>query len=153
MAASSSVRKAMGARSGRGQISSKKIATHSESGTAIATARIDERTVPKMKGSAPKSPETGSHELFLKKLQPKAWMESLELLTSTKTISSTMAKMLRAQMSMRAPKAPSANLPGLRCCRKERMAEGCAGTTSAPGCEVDCASCGGTVISGSFTRP
>ena len=72
IAASSSVKNAIGPRSGIGQMSSTKIATASDSGTAIAVARTDVTSVPKINGNAPKLPFTGSQLLPEKNFQPQS---------------------------------------------------------------------------------
>ena len=43
---------------------------------AISSARIDEYSVPQMKGSAPNSPATGSHVLVRQKSKPNFWIDS-----------------------------------------------------------------------------
>src|ERR1700737_5124552 len=97
MAASNSVRKEIGARSGRGQSSVRKTATPSASGTARHKASRDVARVPKMKGSAPKSPETGSHAERVKNFQPNATRLGRECITRMPTMKRTIAKILKAQ--------------------------------------------------------
>ena len=58
---------ATGLRSQRGANSVRKMAHASASGTAIASARAEEYKVPKMRGSAPNCPETGSQALWIRK--------------------------------------------------------------------------------------
>src|ERR1700723_3317329 len=66
IAASNSVKNEIGPCNIFGQTSSRKIDTASASGTAITTASSDDSTVPYTNGSAPNSPETGSHILLAK---------------------------------------------------------------------------------------
>ena len=66
IAANNSVAKEIGLRRNGGHISVTNIATASARGTAMIKARIDEAIVPKRNGSAPNSPETGSHALPVK---------------------------------------------------------------------------------------
>ena len=83
-----------------------------------------------MNGSAPKSPETGSHVRVEKKCQPNALTDSYECETRTDTIRSTIAKMLSAQTTIRAAKAPSAIRPELFACKNMRTADGVTGATA-----------------------
>src|SRR5580692_3040028 len=104
------------------------MATPSASGTAMISAMSEVAIVPKMKGSAPKSPETGSHASRVKKLQPNCarlrWERRIRILRMKRTI----AKMLNAQSSMTAAKLVSAMRPLPRLFRKSRIGEGIAAT-------------------------
>src|SRR5205807_572542 len=60
-AARSSVRNTSGALIDAGDSSEMKTAIPSATGAAMISARMDEYSVPQMNGSAPNSPETGSH--------------------------------------------------------------------------------------------
>src|SRR5258705_1717808 len=124
MAASNSVRKEMGARNGRGQSSVRKTATPSANGTAMHKARSDVARVPKMKGSAPKSPETGSHAERVKNFQPNCTRLGRECKTRMPKMKRTMAKIVQAQTSMTAAKLLSAMRPLPRLRRKSRIGEG-----------------------------
>src|SRR4051794_22745263 len=86
-----------------------------------------------MKGSAPKSPETGSQAWRVKNLQPKADRLSCERAIRMKRIKRTMAKMLQAQTIIRVAKLASASLPLPRLLRKSRTGEvrGCVTCSSA----------------------
>src|SRR5258707_9619510 len=123
MAASNSVRKEIGARSGRGQSSVRKMATPSASGTAMQRASSEVARVPKMKGSAPKSPATGSHASRVKNFQPNAARLGRECRTRMPKMNTTMAKMLKAHRSVSAAKLLSARAPLPRLLRKSRMAD------------------------------
>src|ERR1700741_355733 len=124
MAASSSVRKPMGPRRKFGQISNRKMATASASGTDMATASKDDTIVPQMKGNAPNSPETGSQMLCVKNLNPKAWIDSCDFAIKTQTMRITMRKIDIAQTTIKAWKLPSMSLPELLFRKKVRIAEG-----------------------------
>ena len=83
-----------------------------------------------MNGSAPKSPETGSHVRVEKKCQPNALIDSCECETRTETIRITIAKMLSAQTTIRDANAPSAIRPELFACRNMRITDGVAGANA-----------------------
>src|SRR5438270_5479525 len=123
MAASNSVRKEIGARSGRGQSSVRKTATPSANGTAIHKASREVARVPKMKGSAPKSPETGSHAARVKNFQPNCTRLGRECTTRMTKIKRTIAKMVQAQRSITAAKLLSAMRPLPRLLRNSRMGD------------------------------
>ena len=72
IAAKSSMRKAHVLDTLRGASSDKKMATPMPSGTAIKSASVEETSVPKIKGRAPKSSATGSQICFVRNDHPKA---------------------------------------------------------------------------------
>src|SRR5947209_14455729 len=76
-----------------------------------------------MKGSAPKSPETGSQASRVKNFQPKAARLSCERAIRIKRIKRTMAKILQAQTIISVAKLTSASLPLPRLLRKSRIGE------------------------------
>src|SRR5271168_4554982 len=108
------------------------MATPSASGTAISRARNEVARVPKIKGSAPKSPETGSHAWRVKKLQPNWARLRCERTIRMLRMKRTIAKMLKAQTSITAAKLLSANLPLPRSLRKVRTADGAGLTAVGP---------------------
>src|SRR5579859_4368203 len=108
IAASSSVRKASGPRSARGHISVRKTASPTARGTAISRAMTEVTSVPKINGSAPKSPLTGSHFCWIKNENPNRAQVSLELDINSHAISRTMPKMLSAQSNINPLNARSA---------------------------------------------
>ncbi len=83
-----------------------------------------------MKGSAPKSPLTGSHAERAKKCHPNWCSVSRDRTTRMMRIKATIAKMEDAQKSIRPAKLRSAMLPLGRELRKARIAEGGAGVAS-----------------------
>ena len=76
---------AMGRRIEGGANSVRKIATPSESGTAITSAISEDSSVPKISGSAPNLPATGSHSLVVTNWSPKVEMARREPCQSSKT--------------------------------------------------------------------
>src|SRR5215469_15886046 len=123
MAASNSVRKEIGARSGRGQSSVRKTATPSANGTAMHKASRDVARVPKMKGSAPKSPETGSHADLVKNFKPNCTRLGRECSTRRTRMNRTIAKIVQAHRSITAAKVLSATRPLPRLLRNSRMGD------------------------------
>src|SRR5947209_6073478 len=109
MAASSSVAKEIGFLNGLGHISVTKTATATDRGTAITSARIDETRVPKINGSAPNSPETGSHKLVAKKWKPNFCHASAERCKSSDTVSATTTSIV-SPVSVIRPRKPESRL-------------------------------------------
>src|SRR5271167_2750095 len=68
-----------------GASSARKIAAPIPSGTAISRASAEVTSVPKMKGSAPNSPELGSQTRVAKKAKPNLWRARIEPCQSSKT--------------------------------------------------------------------
>src|ERR1700690_229741 len=100
MAASSSVANEIGFRSGLGHISVTNTATEIAKGTAMIRARIEETMVPKINGSAPKAPFTGSHALDMKKWNPNFCHARAERWINSDRVSPTTASTVRAAASI-----------------------------------------------------
>ncbi len=112
MAARSSIRKATGCRSQPGANSVRKIATPSESGTAMSRARNDETRVPTMSGSAPNCSATGSQVLLVAKPNPNRSIASREPSQSSSTRNPSSSGTARAASVSRSRKTRS---PTCRC--------------------------------------
>src|SRR5438876_10374293 len=107
IAASSSVAKEMGLRSGLGHISVTNTATATASGTAISRASMEETMVPKINGRAPNSPATGSQALVAKKWKPNFCQASAERCKSSDRVRPTTASTASAATSIRPLKIES----------------------------------------------
>src|SRR6266566_5409965 len=107
IAASSSVAKEMGLRSGLGHISVTNTATATASGTAISRASMEETMVPKINGRAPNSPATGSQALVLKKWNPNFCQARAERCKSSDRVRPTTASTASAATSIRPLKIES----------------------------------------------
>src|SRR6266496_1079795 len=107
IAASSSVAKEMGLRSGLGHISVTNTATATASGTAISRANMEETMVPKINGRAPNSPATGSQALVAKKWNPNFCQASAERCKSSDRVRPTTASTASAATSIRPLKIES----------------------------------------------
>ena len=79
------------------------------------SASSEVASVPKMKGSAPKSPETGSHASRVKNFQPKAARLGRDCRIRMAKMNRTMAKMVNAHSIIRAAKVLSATDRFLGC--------------------------------------
>jgi hypothetical protein len=104
-------------------------ATPRARGTAISNARNEVARVPKMNGSAPKSPLTGSHDWLVKNLNPNSARLNFERRTRIVAMKITIAKILQAHNSITPANVRSAILPLPRLARNLRISEG--GSTAA----------------------
>src|SRR5690242_10312650 len=103
----------MGFRRGLGHISVTNTATATASGTAMTRAIRDETSVPYRKGTAPKSPETGSHWLPTKNFSPKACHARDDRCMSSETISPTIPSTHNAASSI-SPRKPLSKVKTVR---------------------------------------
>ena len=108
MAARSSVRKTSGVRSLPGHSSEMNTAMPRAIGVEIASARMDEYSVPQMNGRAPNWPATGSQVCVVQKLRPNFWMESMDSRVSSTAMPATMRTRKPAKMPVpnRKPRSP-----------------------------------------------
>src|ERR1700753_4070329 len=77
-----------------------------------------------MNGNAPKSPLTGSHDCLKKKSRPNFEIVRRERAISSQAISATIAKIVKAHISISQRKARSLSAELPRSVRNLRMAEG-----------------------------
>src|ERR1700677_2111937 len=106
-----------------------------------------------MKGSAPKSPETGSHAWRVKNFQPNWTKLRWEWMMRMPRIKRTIAKMLQAQRSMTAAKLLSARLPLPRLLRYSRMGDGVVLPVMGTGSSANFAGGAGSVFGTGNTDP
>ena len=97
IAASNSVRNTRGCLSQAGHSSEMKTAMPNATGVARTSARIEEYSVPQMKGNAPNWPATGSHVWVRQKSSPNLVIDSIDSRVSTIAIPTTMISNVTAK--------------------------------------------------------